>query len=331
MIVIAMAEPLRSRFLPEAMIAELRALGPVAVSPTPADHLSPSARPLLAEAEVIITGWGTGMIGPEVLAAAPRLRGVVHTGGTVRAHISKDSYARGVVISSQGWANAVPVAEYSLAMILLAAKGAFAAEHHYRAGRSAYDVQSDLIGHGAYGLQVGIIGASTIGRRVIELLAPFDLRIVLADPTLTAEQAEELGVELMSLDDLLATSPVVSLHAPWLPSTEGMIGAAQLARLHDGATFINTARGALVDQAALIAELETGRISAILDVTWPEVPETTSPLWTMPNLVLTPHIAGSAGTELQRLGASAVREVARLIRGEPLHHPVTIERFDTIA
>jgi phosphoglycerate dehydrogenase-like enzyme len=313
------------------MLAELRSWGPVVVSPTPDDHLSPLARPLLAEAEVIIAGWGTGMIGPEVLAAAPRLRGVIHTGGSVRAIVSKDSYERGIVISSQGWANALPVAEYSLAMILLAAKGTFRAEHRYRAARSAFDVQSELVGRGAYGLQVGIIGASTIGRRVIELLAPFDLRIALADPTITAEQAESLGAELMSLDDLLANSAVVSLHAPWLPSTEGMIGAAQLARLRDGTTFINTARGALVDQPALIAELKTGRIDAILDVTWPEIPEPESPLWTLPNLVLTPHIAGSAGTELQRLGASAIRETARVMRGEPLHHAVTIDRYDTIA
>jgi phosphoglycerate dehydrogenase-like enzyme len=328
---IAMAEPLLTRFLPDPLIAQLRRLGPVAVSPTPDDHLSHAARPLLAQAEVIITGWGTSVIGPDVLAAAPRLRGIVHTGGSVRAHVTKDCYARGIVVSSQAWANALPVAEYSLAMILLAAKGTFRAQRHYRSCRVAYDVQAELPSYGAFGLQVGIIGASSIGRRVIELLAPFDLKIALADPTVTLPEAEALGVELMGLDDLMATSAVTSLHAPWLPSTQGMIGATQLALMPDGATLINTARGALVDEAALIAKLQGGRVDAILDVTWPEVPDPSSPLWDLPNLFLTPHIAGSAGNELRRLGASAVRETERVLRGEPLHHGVELERFDSIA
>jgi phosphoglycerate dehydrogenase-like enzyme len=331
MILIAITEQLLPRFLPEDLLTQLRELGPVAISPTPEDHLSPAARPLLAEADVIITGWGTGPVGAEVLAAAPRLRGVIHTGGSVRAHVTKDCYGRGVVVSSQGWANALPVAEYSLAMILLACKGVFRAQRDYRTSRVPYDVQAQLAADGAYETQVGIIGASTIGRRVIGLLAPFELRIALADPTVSAAHAEKLGVKLMGLDELMATSAAVSLHAPWLPSTENMIGGAQLALLRDGATFINTARGAIVDQTALIAELKTGRIDAVLDVTWPEVPEPTSPLWDLPNLTLTPHVAGAAGTELRRLGGSAVRETARVLRGESLHHGVELADFDTIA
>jgi phosphoglycerate dehydrogenase-like enzyme len=105
-----------------------------------------------------------------------------------------------------------------------------------------------------------------------------------------------------------------------LPSTEGIIGAPQLAALPDGATFINTARGALVDEAALVRKLASDRISAALDVTWPEPPSADSLLWTLPNLFLTPHIAGSLGNELARMGASAVREGARIRRWEALHH-----------
>ena len=165
-------------------------------------------------------------------------------------------------------------------------------------------------GFGTYGTQVGIIGASAIGRRVIELLAPFDLTVALSDPTVGVDEAASLGVTLMSLDDLMRTSRVVSLHAPLLDSTVGMIGAAELAALPDGATFINTARGALVDESALVRELRSGRIDAVLDVTWPEPPVADSPLWTLPNVVLTPHVAGSAGSELVRMASSAVREVA---------------------
>ncbi len=331
MILIAIPEPLRSRILPPSLVEQLQEVAPVAVAPTPDDLLASDTRALLAEAQVLVTGWGSDLVDAEVLAAAPRLRAVVHTAGSVRPVVTREVYARDVAVSSQAWANALPVAEYTLAMILLAAKGVLRAQDRYRAAMGPVEVHSELAGFGTYGTQVGIIGASAIGRRVIELLAPFDLTVALYDPTLEADEAAALGVTLMSLQDLMRTSRVASLHAPWLPSTEGMIGAAELAALPDGATFINTARGALVDEPALVRELQTGRIEAVLDVTWPEPPSHDSPLWTLPNVVLTPHVAGSAGNELERMGASAVREVARVLRGEPLHHAVDSDAYDRLA
>ena len=110
-----------------------------------------------------------------------------------------------------------------------------------------------------------------------------------------------------------------------------MIGGEELAALADGATFIKTARGALVDEARLVRELQSGRIDAVLDVTWPEPLVADSPLWTLPNVVLTPHVAGSAGNELARMGSSAVREVARVLRDEPLHHAVHAEAYERLA
>jgi phosphoglycerate dehydrogenase-like enzyme len=281
------------------------------VAPSPDDLTAEDTRRLLARAEVLVTGWGSDLVDVDVLAAAPRLRAVVHTAGSVRPVVSHDVYARGLVVSSQAWANALPVAEYTLAMIVLAAKGVLRMRDRYRAGCGGVDVQAELEAFATYRLQVGMIGASMIGRRVIELLRPFDLEIALYDPTLSTDDAEALGVRLVTLDELMRTSRVVSLHAPWLPSTEKMIGASELALLPDGATFINTARGALVHEEAMVRELQTGRIDAVLDVTWPEPPATHSPLWSLPNVLLTPHVAGSAGNQLQRLGASAVSEIAR--------------------
>jgi phosphoglycerate dehydrogenase-like enzyme len=167
-----------------------------------------------------------------------------------------------------------------------------------------------------------VVGASRIGRRVIELLAPFDLDLLVSDPYLDAAAARRLGARLVGLDELFARSDVVSLHAPAVPATRGMIGAALLAAMRTGATLINTARGSLVDQDALVEQLRTGRIKAVLDVTEPEVTPADSPLWELPNVILTPHAAGALGNELHRLGAVAVDEVARLVAGEPLRHPV---------
>ncbi len=134
----------------------------------------------------------------------------------------------------------------------------------------------------------------------------------------------------MELDALMARSDVVSVHAPSLPSTRHMIGARQLKLMQDGATFINTARGALVDEAALVAELQTVRIHAVIDVTDPEIPPATSPLFTLPNVFLTPHVAGAIGTERARLGLMVVEEVERFVRGEPMLYeiePALLERL----
>src|SRR5205823_13361354 len=135
------------------------------------------------------------------------------------------------------------------------------------------------------------------GRRVIALLRPFDFDVVVSDPSLDQAQARELGVQLAELDDLLRASHIVSLHAPSLPSTHQLIDRRRLGLMRDGATLINTARGALVDQAALSDELVAGRINAVLDVTEPWVLPADSPLCSLPNVVLTPHIAGALGVE----------------------------------
>jgi phosphoglycerate dehydrogenase-like enzyme len=310
---------------------ELGGFGRVRFSPSPADHHTEGARELLSTADVIITGTGTSLLDEEVLDGAPNLKAIVHAAGTLRPVVGAGAYDRGIRLSSQAVTNALPVAEYTLAMILLELKGVRHIEQAYRSGRREIDVDGVLAASGTYGRQVGVISASAIGRRVIELLRPFDIRTVVYDPYLTAEAASELGVERLDLHTLLASSDLVSLHAPLLPETRGMIGAGELAALRDGVTFVNTARGALVDQQALIRELESGRIRAVIDVTDPEVPEPDCPLWDLGNVVLTPHVAGSRGLELHRIGERAVAEVGRLSRGEPLAYEVGRERYLTNA
>jgi phosphoglycerate dehydrogenase-like enzyme len=284
----------------------------------------------LAGADVLLTGWGCPRIDATVLDRMPRLRLVAHAAGTVKGHVDPVCWERGVQVTTAASANAVPVVEFALAQILLAGKDLLGATARYAAGapRPAHEGEP-LVGN--YGRVVGIIGASTIGRGVLERLRTFDLRLLLADPTVTAEEAGRLGAELVPLDTLMARSDVVSLHAPLLPGTVGMVGAAQLAALRDGATFINTARGPIVDHQALRRELVSGRISAMLDVTDPEPLEPGDELFGLPNVLLTPHIAGSMGNELHRMAALALDEVERLAAGVPLRHPVRLEDLARMA
>ncbi len=279
----------------------------------------------LDDLEVLITGWGCPPLDDDFLARAPKLRAVLHAAGSVKAHVGAAVWERGIVVSSAAAANAIPVAEYALGTILLAGKGVFALREHYRSGRSftlAY-IHPDV---GNFGRRVGIIGASRIGRQVIELLRPFDFEISLYDP-----YAEDLGVPRVSLPELLASSDIVSIHAPSTAETHHMIDRAGLALLPDGAVLINTARGELVDTDALIGELRSGRISAVLDVTDPEPLQAGSELFDLPNVFVTPHIAGSHGNELARLGTSAVAELERLVTGRPLLHEVTLADLERVA
>lgn len=272
----------------------------------------------LVDIEVLVTGWGAPRITAQVLERLPRLTTVIHAGGGTEAVIDADVRSR-LQRSNAGAVNAIPVAEYSLAMILLACKQVFASQRIYRQRRQRIDREEFFPDAGVYGQTIGIVGASRIGRRVVELLRPFSLRVLLSDPYVSEAEADELGVEKVSLAELLGRSDVVSLHAPLNDSTRRMIGAQELALMRDGATLLNTARGAIVDMPALEAEVMSGRVEAILDVTDPFEPlPVESPLWESPNAVVTPHVAGSMGTELRRMGAHVAAELGRALRGQPL-------------
>lgn len=289
------------------------------------------AAPDLDDVEVLLTGWGCPPIDATVLSRAPRLRAIIHTGGSVKHHVTPACWERGLAVSSSVEVNAIPVAEYTLAAILFAQKRVLEVSRSYRAVRRAAPWASLWPSMGNYERTVGILGASRIGRRVIDLLAPFDIRVLLHDPYVDRVEAARLGVTLVGLDELFARSDTVSVHAPSLPETRGTVDRRRLGLMPDGGVLINTARGALVDADALTAELVSGRLHAVLDVTEPEVLPPDSPLYDLPNVLLTPHIAGSVGDELTRLIDHALDELERVGRGQPLNSPVQPELLSTSA
>ena len=280
--------------------------------------------------EVLVTGWGCPPLDADTLDRLPSLRFVAHAAGTVKGLVTDALWERGVTVTSAAAANAVPVAEFTFAAIVMLGKDVFGIRDRHRQARGTTSVV-DHAPVGNRGLRIGIIGASMIGRLVVERLRTLDVEVVVSDPYLDDAGASALGVVALGLDDLLATSDVVSVHAPALPSTHHLLDAAALARMRDGAWLINTARGTLVDTAALEAELVSGRLSALIDTPDPEPLPSGSPLYDLPNVVLTPHIAGSLGNEVGRLGELAVTEVERFVAGQPPLHPVTREDLGRIA
>lgn len=292
---------------------------------------SPEARAVLGEIDILVTGWGCPMVTAEVVKAAPKLKLIAHAAGTVKFTLDHAVYDAGIRVTHAADANAVPVAEFTLASIIFANKRVFELRDRYRADparRSSYALMDEPIGN--YHRTIGLVGASRIGRRVARMLAGFDFTVLVCDPFVRLGDPVLDGAELVDLESLMARSDVVSIHAPALPSTRAMIGARQLKLMKNGASLINTARGALIDEAALIAELQTGRIHAVIDVTDPEIPAAGSPLYSLPNVFLTPHVAGAVGTERLRLGEMAIEEIERFVAGAPMEfeiEPALLERL----
>lgn len=295
------------------------------------DFTTQEARSVLRDVEVLVTGWGCPPVDAAALAAAPRLRAVVHTAGSVRGHITPQCWERGIEVSSAAAANALPVAEYTVAMILLSGKRVMERAREFKATRRRDEWLGLSRGVGNYGRTVGILSASMIGRRVIELLRPYDLKVLLHDPYVTDEEALALGVRPVGIAELFAAGDVVSVHTPLLPATRGLVSRELLAAMRDDAVLINTARGAVLDQDALTEAALAGRVRAVLDVTDPEVLPPDHPLWECDNVMITPHLAGSQGNEWGRLADLAVSEVGRWAAGDGFAHAVRRERLAYLA
>jgi phosphoglycerate dehydrogenase-like enzyme len=287
---------------------------------------SASARARLAEVEVLLTSWGAPALTPERLAGAPHLRAVFHCAGSVRALVTEEVWRRGLLLTSGAEANAVPVAEFTLAMVILAGKKApFIAA----AGGAAPSLGGSARWGDLSNLRrtIGVVGYSRIGRLVVERLRANleGVRVLVSDPFADPAEVAATGAELVDLHAALPQVDVLTIHAPALPSTAGLVGREELALLRDHATVVNTARGSLLDHDALADECRTGRLFAVLDVTDPEPLPADSPLRSMPTVLLTPHLAGSLGTEVHRLTDRALDDLARWCAGEPVVDRVSAE------
>lgn len=300
-------DPLRMRFAfgddERAALGALFALDERSVT-SAADFDDP------AGIDAILMGWGSADLTAADFDRMPNLKAIVHFGGGFGGEAI--AAERGVFTANAKNVNAVPVATFTLAMVTLAAKDVFWAERQYRAEQRFLDREIEYPDAGLGGHAVGIVGASTIGELVIRGLVAGGHDVAVYDPFLSPERAASLGVRAVTdLVRLAAESRILSLHAPDIATTREMISAEVLAALPDGATVINTARGAIVDQGALVAELTSGRIRAVLDVTEPDPLPAGHPLFSLPNVYLTPHVAGAMGTEIRDLGRAATAALLR--------------------
>jgi len=286
---------------------------------------------LLKDAEAVITGWGaTPKFDNWLLERTPMLRFIGHTAGTIKGFVGEEALAQDIVVTHAAGTIAIAVGEWALTVILASLRRVcdFNADMHARNWNKAGT------GHGQtlHGKRVGIIAASMTARALIPLLKPWGCDILVFDPYLSADRATELGVRRApDLDELFQTCDIVTNHAPTTPETDGIIDARRLALLRDGALFVNTARARAIEYDALTRELQSGRIYGALDVFPKEPLEPESPLWTLPNVILSPHVAGATVESRLQLGQTIVDELTRFYRGEPLKHQVRKEQLATMA
>jgi len=286
---------------------------------------------LLKNADACITSWDVASLDSDVVAAAPKLKAMAHMGSSVKRFVSDAFFQRGIHLTSAGIALAKSVAETTLGLMIVGQKRIWPLGQHVRdGGWRDSPVWDKWFSRELYRKNVGIIGASNVGRHVIELLKPFGAKILLYDPFVSKEGATEIGAEKVELNDLLMRSDIVSLHAPANKSTFHLLNGEGMALMKDEALLINTGRGTLIDEKALIEELKKGRFFAFLDVTDPEPPALDNPLRALDNVIITPHIAGCI-ENCNQMGELAVEELRRFFAGEPAVYQITPEMFERIS
>jgi phosphoglycerate dehydrogenase-like enzyme len=281
------------------------------------------------KADIVVTGWGSAPF-PPTLNPGDNLKLIAHSAGTIRWMVPNTLMADGVHLTQAAAGMATSVAELALYFTQSLLRNL------YRVDRLMVQHKwTDSLGFGLgrtiAGTRIGVIGASRVGRSYIELVSALGGEVVVSDPFLSAAEARELGVELIGLDDLLRTCPVVALHAPVTHETRGMLTAERFAMIEDGGVFVNTARSAIIDSAALVAELRSGRLSAALDVYDVEPLPADDPLWTLPNVILTPHIGAVTTHSRHTQGAIIIEEIERFTSGVGMRFEISEATYDRLA
>ena len=309
----------------------------VTVNETDKKYTSEEVAEGIAGFDGLVTGWSNAPgITPEMIENADRLKIIAHSAGSIRHVVSKEVVEkylipRDIILFSANHAIAYNVAESAVGMLLMASHrwGEFANNFRDTGVWRAPGIRGNA--RFLKGSTVGIVSASKVGREVIKLLSVWPLKMVLYDPYVSAEEAEELGVEKVELNELFERSDHVTVHAPKLEATNNLIGVEQLALLPDGATLVNTSRGNCIDHGALLAAAAAGRIYVMLDVTEPEPLPSDSPFRTLRNVDIVPHFSGAGFYGYHMIGTSTVAALENAFAGKPVDGAVDYSRYDILA
>ena len=314
---------------PEA-ISILENLGTVFWNELDRNYTSDELLEILPGAAVVVTSWGSPQITEEHVAAADDLQIVGHAAGSVKTRLAPAGHERGIVLLSAADVIAESVAEYTLWAMLSGQRNLFPYEKIMKAERG-WKPAHNWPGHSLYAKKVGIVSASMVGRRVIGLLKPFGCDVMVYDPYLSQEDASLLDARSVGLAELFAEADIISVHAPITPETRHMIQRPHFQSIRDGALFVHTARAWVLDQDALLAELQKNRFNAFIDVFEPEPLPADHPIRDLDNVFLSPHVSGHTVENRMRLVEEIVRDIERFFNNEPLRLVVPYEKMKIMA
>ncbi|MGO4495186.1 hydroxyacid dehydrogenase [Paenibacillus sp. 2RAB27] len=314
-------------FKPEH-VKQIQRHGTLCINPRKSPPTPDEVAELIVGADIAITSWECPPFEAAILDRCPELKLIAHAAGTVKPLMSPDVISRGIRVCSANEALARGVAETTLGLTIVSLKNIWQLARNTRDGE--WNKQRELVRE-LYEVTVGVIGAGLSGRHYIRLLQQFEVQVLVYDPFLSASQIQEMGAVKVELDQLLQQADVVSIHAPSIPETNHLMNERTLRLMKDDAILINTARGSLIDEEALVAELRQGRLWACLDVTQPEPPDVQHPFRSLPNVTLIPHIAGATNNGLHRLGSFIAREIDLFVQDSPLLGEVKLSGLHSMA
>ncbi|MEA2064248.1 MAG: hydroxyacid dehydrogenase [Gemmatimonadota bacterium] len=331
-ILVLIKEDFREEFLPDLMVDRIEKIGQVEIAVDPQDYPVEKYAGLFAGKDAVITSWNIPPFGPEVLEQADKLKIISHAAGQVRFFLSSDIFQQrpDLLICNASNVMSRAVAEHTLCVTLACLRNLFVLRQWVTGSENWWDYGRSL-NRSLLEKKVGIIGLGQIGRDFIDLVRPFDVELLVYSKHLTPEAAAEQGLKKCELEEIFTTCDVITLSAADTKENRHLVSRSLLEKIKPGAVFVNNARGAIVDEQALVDELETGRFMAALDVTDPEPPAAESKLRSLDNVLLTPHIGGPVPEQWYWMMREAVRNLERFFAGEPVNCVITQERYRYMA
>lgn len=311
------------RHFPPELLERLGRLGELTINPHKRQYTRAELSGLLSDTDIVLTHWGSTQYDGELLDRAPGLKLLAHCAGTVAHIASEEFYRRGIPVLSANTIMARYVAEGVLGYILAGLRSLPQYDRDMRIGH--WRGQGNPV-RSLMDIEVGMIGLGTVGRFLLELLSPFGCRVRVYDPYISADALDGWEFARRADFDEAMRCPLVTIHASQTPETYHMIGSDALRLMPDGGLLVNSSRGSLVDTDALISELESGRIGAVLDVYEHEgCAQDPRLLACGNNTILQPHLAAYAAGS--RMTSAIIDDIERFLRGEPMRLTVSREQY----
>ena len=290
------------------------------------------AKKVFRGVKYLFSGWDGVKIDNKLMRILPDLRVVFYGAGTIREIQTPEMWDANIRITSSASCNAIPVANFTTSVIILAMKNYFRLVRDLRNKKEkGYDTLDKI--HGFYNGKIGIISYSKIGKLVIDNLRESNNEVLLYDPYIDERKCNEIGVKKSNLEEIFKSCDVISIHTPLIDQTRNMIDKDLLKLMKKDATIINTARGGIIVEEDLVDVLSMRKdLLAIIDVTDPNEPaDHDSPLYIMDNIILSPHIAGSQGKEIFALGDNMLDELCSYLESGVLKDEIKEDQLITMA